>query len=209
MKRGLSVLLLAAAGMLMAGCAAPTIRSEVTAFHEWPMPLQEKAYVFDPGKEQENNLEYRSYANLIREELKRLGFVEAPGEKSAQLKVALSYGIDARDVRVSEPVVISPYGYGPPWRGYYAPYYSPFYDPFWYGPPIVERRVSSYQVFTRQLRVVLSRVTDGKKLHEVRVISEGSNGSLPTVMPYLVRAAFADFPGKSGVPRRVELEMDK
>lgn len=202
MKRWLIALLLAASGALLAGCTT-IIRSEVTTFHELPMQLQDKTYVFERTKEQNNDLEYRSYENLVRAELNRLGFAEASSARSPTLKVTLKYGINVRDVREVYPVVVNPYWYGPAWRGYYGP----FYDPFWYGPPVVEQRESQYQVFTRHLRIMLSRMADGKTLYETTVVSQGANGSLAAVMPYMVRSAFADFPGKSGVPHYVELKM--
>lgn len=205
MRRWLIAVMLAGASILIAGCATPSVRSQVTAFHEWPADLQDKTYVFERTKEQDNNLEYRNYENLVRAELHRLGFMEASNPKSIRLKASLDYGINARDVHISEPVVIDPYPYwyGPAWRGYYGP----FYDPFWFGPPMVERREFNYQLFTRRLKVTLTRATDGKKLYDVTVVSEGANGSLAAVMPYMVRSAFADFPGKSGVPRVIELKM--
>lgn len=217
MKRWLIAGLLAASSVLLAGCASRTIKSDVTAFHEWPASLPDKTYVFERTKDQDNSLEYRNYENLVRGELNRLGFVEASTAQTPTLKASLNYDIRSRDVHEIYPVVVnpypaymSPYWYGPAWRGsYYSPFYGPFYDPFWYGPPVVQQRESKYQVFTRQLRVVLAKVADGKKLYETTVVSEGSNGSLPTVMPYLVRSAFADFPGKSGVPHRVELKLQQ
>jgi hypothetical protein len=207
MKRWLIAVVLAGAGALMAGCTTPTIRSEVTAFHEWPANLQDRTYVFERTREQDNNLEYRNYENLVRAELNRLGFVEASDAKAIRLKASLGYSINVRDVRVSEPVVIDPYPYwyGPAWRGYYGP----FYDPFWFGPPVVERRDISYQLFTRQLKIALSQAPNGRKLYETTVVSEGSNGSLAAVMPYMVRSAFTDFPGQNGVPRRIELKMQQ
>lgn len=215
MKFWLSAFILTAS-TLLSGCGT-FIRSEVTAFHEWPDTLPDKSYVFERTKEQNDNLEYINYENLVRNELNRLGFVEAPAKTKPALKAAISYSINGRDVREVYPVVLNPnpypYWYGAPWRGYYGPYhgpfYGPFYDPFWFGPPIVETRVSQYQLFTRHLRIMLARMADGKKLYETTVVSEGSNGSLATVMPYMVRSAFADFPGKSGVPRMVELKMEQ
>jgi hypothetical protein len=187
--------------LLLSGCAT-TIQSEVTAFHEWPTYVQDKTYVFERTPEQENNLEYRNYANLVQAELKRLGFTEAPDLRSARLKASFGYSNTARDVHVVYPVVVDPYWYAPPWRGYY----SPFYDPFWYGPPRVERREENYQVFTRQFRFTLAQTNDGKKVYDVTVVNEGTRGSLAGVMPFMVRAAFADFPGKSGVPHVVEMK---
>lgn len=208
MKRWLIATILAASSVLLAGCAATTVRSDVTAFHEWPAGLQEKSYVFERTREQNDSLEYRAYENLVRAELNRLGFAETPLAAKPKLKATLGYSISVRDVREIYPVMTYPYGPGPMWHPYYGPFYSPFYDPFWYGPPVVQHRESTYQLYTRQLRVVLAQLADGKKLYEATVVSEGSNGSLAAVMPYMVRSAFADFPGKSGVPRRVELKME-
>ena len=208
MKRWL-VLLLMASGMLLAGCASQqVVKSDVTTFHEWPDTLQDKVYVFERTKEQDNNLEYRSYENMVRDELKRLGFKEAATNQAPTLKVMVDYGISVRDVREIYPVMVNPGWPGPYWRGpYWRGFYGPYYDPFWYGPPVVEQRESNYQVFTRRLHVVIAQFSGDKKLYDTTVVSEGSNGLLAVVMPYLVRSAFAEFPGKNGVPRRVELKM--
>ena len=209
MKRWLIVLMMAASGLLLAGCATQTVKSDVTTFHEWPAALQDKTYVFERTKEQDNNLEYRSYENLVRAELNRLGFKEASTSQKPVLKVMVDYAINVRDVREIYPVVVNSGWPGPYWRGpYWRGYYGPYYDPFWYGPPIVEQRESNYQVYTRRLHVVIAQVADNKKLYDTTVVSEGGNGSLAVIMPYLVRSAFADFPGKSGVPRRIELKME-
>ncbi|MDB5793819.1 MAG: hypothetical protein JWR25_198, partial [Noviherbaspirillum sp.] len=53
---------------------------------------------------------------------------------------------------------------------------------------------------------ILAQTADGKKVYDVTVVNEGTRGSLARVMPFMVRAAFADFPGKSGVPHLVELK---
>ncbi|MDB5762164.1 MAG: hypothetical protein JWQ21_1159 [Herminiimonas sp.] len=207
MQRCMTVLI-ALLCLWLAGCAT-TIQSNVTAFHEWPAELRDKSFVFERTRKQDNNLEYRSYENLLRGELLRLGFMEAADPRSARLKVSMFYNISARDVLVVQPVAVDPwYGspfYGPRWSRY--GYYSPFYDPFWYGPPLVEQRETQFQLFTRRLKVMIAQVSDSRNLYDVTVDSEGSNGSLAAVMPYLVRSAFVEFPAANGVPRRVELKM--
>lgn len=206
-------LIFALAGLLLSGCAS-VVKNDVIAFHDWPADLRDKSYVFDPKPEQKNNLEYQSYQGLVRGELQRLGFTAAQSPQTANLKVALDYRIDARDVKVVQPVYGDPYWpywygspfYGPRWRGYYGP----FYDPFWYpGPVVTGYQESQYQVFQRHLNVQIARSKDGKKLYEVTVDSDGGNGSLAFAMPYMVRAAFQDFPGRSGVPHRVNLKIDE
>ena len=204
MKRWL-LMWVALSSLLLSGCAS-VIRTDVIAFHDWPADLQNKTYVFDQKVDQ-NNLEEKSYENLVRTELTRLGFVEATTANAANLKVALKYKIDARDVRAVQPYIVDPYWdspyYGPRWRGYYGPYY----DPFWYPGPVTQYREVQYQVFQRQLNVLITRIKDGKKMYDVTVHSNGGNGSLAFAMPYMVRSAFTDFPGKNGVPRRIDLEI--
>lgn len=224
MKRYLSFAAVIAFSVLLAACASPTVKSNVTVFQDWPSDMQGAVYVFERTKAQNDDLEYRTYENLVRGELQRLGFAEAGPSQDPKLKVTLSYGIAGRDVQVVEPVVVDPdpfwygpyYGprfYGPRfhgyYRGYYRPFYGPFYDPFWYGPPIVEYEQSTYQVYDSRLKVSVWRMGDSKKLYDVTADNEGKNSSLPEVMPYLVRSAFADFPGKNGESRRVELPKVK
>lgn len=202
-------LAIAVLSVILSACTTPTIRSEVTAFHEWPADMTEKTFVFSRTKVQEGKLEYRNYEGIVRSELQRLGFAEASDARSAKLKVAFNYSVNERDLRVIEPVYVDPLWYGPPfygprWRGYR--YYGPFYDPFWYGPPVIEYRDLNYHIFRSQLRLDISRAADGKSLYDVTVNNEGSNESLAAVMPYLIHSAFADFPGKSGMPHRVDLK---
>ena len=203
---------------LLAGCAS-TFRSDVTVFHAWPAELPDKSFAFELEKSPEGTLEYQFYQQLVSAELHRLGFTAALSAPAAALRVALDYDIQGRDVRVVQPVLVDPYWYGGAfyaspyhrhggWHsGFYGSFYGPFYDPFWYEPPIVAYQQSDYRVYHRQLHIVITRSGDGKKLYDVTVTSEGRNGSLAAAMPYMVRSAFADFPGKSGVARQVELPI--
>lgn len=212
------LIVLALLSMLLGGCATPKIQSNVTVFQDWPADLRGQSFAFEPAQAQQNELAYRAYAALVRNELQRLGFVDAPSPQAAAIKVSLDYGISGRDVRVVEPVVTDPFWhsapyyrspfyrspfYRPMWRGYHWPYY----DPFWVGVPMTEYRERQYELFKRHIRIILLRASDGKRLYEVTVNSEGSNGSLAAVMPYMVRSAFIDFPASNGMSRRIELEM--
>ncbi|NUU01953.1 DUF4136 domain-containing protein [Herbaspirillum robiniae] len=202
---------IAAASLLLSGCAS-VVESNVTAFHAWPADANGKSYAFAPAKEQENNLEYGSYAQLIRQQLNTLGFTEAPDKKSAQLAVSFRYGMNTEQVVVTRPAY-DPFFYGPPpgWGrfgphpyGFYGPY-GPFYDPFWYGGPM---QTTSYPIFLRRLQIGIANA-DGKQLYDVVVDSDGSRAGLSAVMPYMVRAAFSDFPGPSGVTRHIKIQVDK
>jgi hypothetical protein len=101
------IILCLAAFMPLGGCAT-VIRSDVTAFNEWPADLTNKSYVFERTAAQENDLEYKSYENLVGAELQRLIFAPPTSTGAAQLKIVLKYDITARDVFESEPVVADP-----------------------------------------------------------------------------------------------------
>lgn len=194
----------AAGILLLTGCAS-TINSEVTAFHAWPDNLKDKSYVFTPQKEQEDRLDYRNYEQLIRAQLQRLGFTPAANAGAARLKVAFSYGSQTGAVVVPQPVY-DPFWYGPGWHRAWGPWGpGPFYDPFW-SPPVQNLVFPTTQ---SRLFLSISRADNDQKLYEVTVDSDNPDITLPTAMPYLVRSAFSEFPGPSGVSRHVTLKLDK
>lgn len=204
-KSLVNLAMLAVMCLLMTGCAS-TLKSEVTAFHEWPGSMQDKSFAIEPAPSQ-NDLEYRSYAALVSEQLNQLGFRQ-DGTAPA-LKVSLRYSTSVRDVKEIYPVRSDPFWYDTPlrygWPGH--PYHSPFYSPLWYGMPTVEYRELNYSLYTHQLKIGISRMQDGKLLYDVTVNSESRKAPLAAAMPYMVRSAFSQFPGPSGVPRQIELKM--
>lgn len=193
--------------LLLSGCAT-TIRSDVTAFHAWPAQIDDKSYRFDAPSQQNDTLEYRSYQDLVRTELDRLGFIEASALATPELTVAMQFSTTVRPVRVLE--VVDPFwntrGY---WHGYYRgplgyPAFSPFYDPFMYRQPeLVETVRDGYE---RQLEIRID-ARDGRKLFDVTVRNSSTIFSTALVMPAMVKSAFVDFPGQSGVPRQIDLKL--
>ena len=193
--------------LMLSGCAGTIVRSEVTAFHEPVTNYGDKTYAFSRDAQQENDLEYRSYENLVRGELQRLGFAES--ERGA-LQVGMSYRVEARDVRVVEQVLVHSW-YGPGFLGrshYPYGFYGPYADPFWFAPPVVQPIERRFVAYRRSLDITIARAADRKNLHQVTVNSEGQNPSLAAVMPAMVRSAFADFPGPNGVPRVLEVKVE-
>ena len=203
-------ILMTALTVLLTGCAT-TIRSDVTAFHDWPAQLNDKSYVFEAPAAEDDTLEYRSYQNLVRAELAKHGFGEASGPDTAKLRVAMSFGTTDIAERVLQAT--DPFWYGPGyWPGRYGyrygawPGYGRFgYSPFWGGPMEVEESVRFK--FDRKLRITINE-RSGRKLYDVSVHSTSGKRATPQVMPAMVASAFADFPGRSGVPRRVEVKVE-
>jgi hypothetical protein len=210
-------ILITAATVLLTGCAT-TLRSDVTAFHEWPAQLTDKSYVFEAAPPPQDTLEYRSYLNILRSQLSQLGFSEAGDPNGAKLKVAMRFSTVDRPERIVEAV--DPFWTGPGyWPGrYYGAwgrpgfgryygygYYNPFYSPLMYGP--MDLRETIRHNYERELRVAINTV-EGKKLFDVTVHNTSGEQATPIVMPALIASAFAGFPGQSGVPHRVTLTLD-
>jgi hypothetical protein len=207
MKRLLAI---AAAGLalLLAGCAT-TIRSDVTTFQQWPAQMLDKTYGFEVPAPQEDTLEWRSYQELVRAQLARLGFHDSGAARPA-VTVAMHFtttDVPLRVIQAADPYFYPPMriGWGGPrHRRYWGGWYSPFHDPFWGSPFAYEERiVHQYQ---RELHVTIRSSKDGKQLFDVTVHNSSGERSTPAVMPALVQSAFQDFPGPNGAARVVELQ---
>lgn len=203
------ILITAAASLtlLLGGCAT-TVRSDVTTFNQWPGQLQDKSYAFEQPSPQENTLELKSYEELVRSQLARLGFHDSGAAKPNLL---VSMHVTTTDVPVRTLYAVDPFFYGPRfgWYGRHRRYwggwtYSPFYDPFWRGPVFEEHVFHQYQ---RELKVTIRRESDGQPLFDVTVKNNSRQASTPAIMPALVQSAFEGFPGPNGGSRVIELKQ--
>lgn len=198
----------AACTVMLAGCAT-TIRSDVTTFQQWPAQLPSKTYSIDAPAPQDDTLEVRSYLDLVRGQLARLGFQEAGAD--AALKVKMRFR--TTDVPVQVVQAIDPFftpsarfGYWGPRRHFASAYYGGFYDPFWGGRAgyqVIERHV-----YQRDLQVAIRSAKDGKPLFDVTVHNNSTQPSTPALMPALVQSAFEGFPGPNGGARTIELKQN-
>jgi hypothetical protein len=213
-RRFAQLLLLALLAILIAGCTTTPLRNNVTAFNTWPNDLDDKTYAIERTAEQANDLEFQTYENMLRAELARHGFEEQP-VANARLSVKLQYKSSVRDVQVYQPVAepyAMPWGWGGGAFGCQGPqgYYPPgIYYPGCGAPPIVQQQATRYQMYARHVRVWIADAKTKRNLFDVTVNGDDSQGPLPEMMPYMLRAAFSDFPGQNGVPRVVEYKLDK
>jgi hypothetical protein len=208
-------LLLAPLVLLASGCAS-YMSADVTSFHQVPPErrLAGQTFVIEPADDQKESLEFRAYADLVRQGLIGQGLVPA-SSSAADLGVSIRYWIDeGRSVTYGYPA----YGYtsfGPVWGwaprpgpGGHVHYVWTAAYPMSYG--MVGTSYSQSLLYRRELRVdITDRRPDGKgaKLFEGRATSEGETGALAPVMPALVRALFSDFPGPNGATRRVLVDL--
>jgi hypothetical protein len=195
---------LAALTLLLGGCAT-TVRSNVTTFHQWPAQLPDKSYVFDAPPPQDDTLELRSYQNLVRAQLGKLGFHEASGAPA--LKVSMRFSTTDVPIRVVQPIdpFFSPYArFGLAGRYHRRYWGGSFYDPFWGSPQYEVVEAHAYQ---REVQVAIRSAGDNRPLFNVTVHNQSGEPSTPALMPALVQSAFEGFPGPNGAARRIELKQ--
>ena len=192
----------------LAGCATgpQLIHTQVTTFNDWASLPAEKTYVFSRTLEFQSSLELRSYEDMVRDELTLQGFRLAADPSRAQLAVTLRPSVSTTQVRVRDPWPADPFWR--PYGGWYGRRGIGWYDPYWAFPD----SFSDYTIDVFRSRLELdidSKAVAGRRYYEGRVESTGETGSLPAVMPYLIRALFSDFPGNNGQTRRVDVPMDR
>jgi len=195
---------LAVLAVLTAGCATP-LRGEITTFNEWPADAP-RTYRFARSEAQRNSLEHANWENLMRAELARAGFRQSPDPR---FEIAFDYRVDRRLSRVTEyQPTIQPYfwwgAFGPhtgfsiagpfPWWG--SAYYPVTTDQIWYDYRL---RVHIDDLSTRP----------PTRVYEGTALTDGYVPQPEEVLPLLARALFTDFPGPSGVTRRVTVPRER
>lgn len=189
--------------LLLAACGPGTVTSNVLRFHSLSSTPGGASFAITPGEGQEGSLEFKSYAELVAQELIRQGYRQAAPGKAADLVVLMNYTVDNGRTEIwSVPI----YGYTDNWRrfsGMQAGWTYPYYDQ-------VGIDTHTTTLFTHRLEL---RIADGRvpakgqakpdNLFEGRAFAERTTRELAVTMPYLVWALFKDFPGENGVPVKV------
>lgn len=209
---------LVAAGVVavaLAGCATGPrlVQTEVTAFNEFAALPSDRTYAFARTLEFRNSLEVQAYEDMVRDELTLQGFKLTP-EAQAALAVTLRPSTIGTRVRVRDAWP-DPYwgGYGGYGFGGFGGFYGRgggFYGPYGpYGSPFFDRGYT-VEVFQRRLELDIdARAVAGKRYYQGRAETSSDGESMQAVVPSLVRALFADFPGNSGQTRRVDIPVER
>ena len=191
--------------VVLAGCASE-FRSDVSSWHQLPPPNGERFAIIAKNPEKQASIEFSHYAEYVSQALQRIGYRPAQSGQSADLIVRMDYGIsNARsDVRSTGGYVGVGYANGPYGRGYG---YGDF--GYGYGGAFDGQNIRTYALYSRFFELEIAAPEADSNLYESTVVSEGRNNHLEEVVPLLVDSMFQEFPGPSGVTRRVILEEDK
>ena len=217
LARGLKLALVPLALAGLAACASP-FRADVERFQsQLPAPAGQTFTVVadDPGLA--GGIEFRSYAQLVADQMAALGYrpVNDPGQ--ADLLVRFDYGVDNGRERVRtrpgfhDPWWGSWYGYrGYGYRGYrgYRSIYSPYYSPWgwgWNDSFFGRDEVYSYTVYTSGIEMKIDDARSGQRLFEGQAQAASTSNRLQYLVPNLVEAMFTGFPGNSGETVRISV----
>ncbi|MBL8645125.1 MAG: DUF4136 domain-containing protein [Rhodospirillaceae bacterium] len=202
----------AVAAVSLTACVSPRyVTSDVTRFHTLPASPSGQTFAITAlDREQEQSLEYRQYADLLNAKLTAMGLKQSTtGPAKADYVVTLKYTVDGPtpDVRsrtsgVSVGIGYGYYGRHNPWA--FGGAYDPFYDNY----------TNTEQVYTRRVELNIYKgdtytSPSPTRVFEGRALSEGLNGQLSPVMPYILDALFTDFPGSSGSTKTVRVEVPR
>lgn len=191
----LGIVLLALA---MAACAS-TVGSELTVFHEWPASATDRSFRMVRGPGQEDSIAHANFERIVRDELVAAGFRES---NDPRFEVGFDFGSREFVTRSLHPApFFSPYfgfGFGGPhaFMSFSAPLSWWAYDP---GERRFERRL---QLTIRDLAAQPPR-----RVYEATALNTSLSPDMTSALPFMVRALLADFPGKSGTTRWVDVPL--
>ena len=203
-----AVLLVAVA--LLSACASP-ITAKVTRFNQWPSDTAGASFSFIRPVDALNDLEQQAYEGKVQAALEKIGLKRVAPGQVGRIQVDIVTGNSTRSKQFREAIYRDNYLYHPPYRDGAGNVYGGFWapDPFgsrYVGDRIVTRTV---QISNLHLRLLDSQGNEASKpraVVESRAVYEGDNEDLAVLVPYLVRAVFADFPGQNGQVRRVQFD---
>lgn len=196
-------LLLSLTLLVLLQACTPVLQSDVVTFHEEPMPAGERIKVEARDQTKQGSLEFRNYAALINEELRKIGYVPVEGNAAADLIAEVDYSVELGPTEVQ----MDPGGR----FARYHFYSGRFYDPYYFG--IYNDWAPTTYSTTTYARIlelnIIEATGERERIYEGRVQSTGQQNRLPEVMPYLVTAMFRNFPGENGVTKVVTIETDQ
>lgn len=202
----------------MFAMAANRMEARVTTYHRLAVPIAGQTVAVVPSKDQENSLEWDTLAQKIANELTAAGAQIVPADQ-AKYFLVFSYHMGAQGSRTINMPMIGQTGVG---------------GASTYGTVSGNARsatISTNTVYTptfgvtgsipieiaqneRLLAIDLfdsdeTRAGGAKPVYQAKISSVGRCDDVALVVPYMVIAAFQDFPGQSGVPRKATVPVPK
>ena len=116
----LLALLLVALGL----AACHRVSADVTTFHNFSEPPKGKSFTMLPYRSQAGSLEWRSYANLVAQQLEKNGLVQFDQGAIADYGVFINYAVDAGHTSSYSSPIVGPVSYITSANGRTTPIYG-------------------------------------------------------------------------------------
>jgi hypothetical protein len=214
---------LASIPLLLAGlaaCATP-FKADVSRFQsQLPAPQGQTFAVVADDPALAGGLEFAQYADLVEQQMARIGYVEAASPEAANLLVRFDYGVDKGRERVRSTGLRDPFfdpwygfGYRPVYyrtrQGYRVGYLPSRAWGYGFHDPWFDTDVRSYTVYTSGIDMKIDDTATGQRLFEGKAEAMSSSNRLQYLVPNLVEAMFTDFPGNSGETLRISIKPEE
>ena len=172
---------------------APSVKSNVTRFHQLPAPNGTSIEVIAMDPALQKSIEFGTYAQMVGQKLGAFGYSPASGEGSNFIAEISYYNEPLRDTIIEDrsPVSIG-VGMG---SGRYGRRGN---SSVGVGMSTSFGSSNQQREFISSLQLNIVRLNDGSRLYEGRVENLGRNQNLQQVMPLMIDALFQNFPGESG-----------
>tara|TARA_R110002096_G_scaffold415163_1_gene616619 strand:- start:5784 stop:6428 length:645 start_codon:yes stop_codon:yes gene_type:complete len=208
MKLSINYFLIVLLTGLLISCSR-NVDCAVTTFHAQPLPQGEKILVAPKDPSKVGSIEFKAYASMISEQLRSIGYSPVDDNEEAQLIAEVDYDIVASQTKIittADPYVLYHFNFG----RYRYPYYYGRYGIM--DPPY--HREYTGTVYNRSLTINIVEAEgintpDRKVIFESSIVSTGREKILNKIMPYLVVAAFTNFPGESGISKIITIEKEQ
>lgn len=196
--------------LLLSGCAS-VITTQVSSFQQWPGDAKGSSFNLLAPADAGRSLEQASYVAQVAAELEKQGLRQAAPGQSARFLVDVNVSRETENRASLRPVYQDRYMFHPGWRDAAGRIHPGFWGPDPFGPRYVgdQQIVQTLSLSRLRLRL-LDAQADPKAprtVYEAQVVHEG-DAPLPSVVPWLVRAVFADFPAANGSVRVVRFKPD-
>lgn len=179
------------------GACTNTFSAQVTRFQQMPAPAGQTFTVVAADPAKAGTLEFATYAGIVREKMMKVGFAEAADPAAATLVAAFDYSIGPPRTLVESTPGWGGWGYspgwgGPGWGGYG---WGAGWGGAWgWGAP----EVYSVTEYASQVSLNINRAADNLQMFEGRATTSTTSSALTALVPQLIIALFAGFPGNSG-----------
>lgn len=190
----------------LTGCAS-TISARVTSYQQWPTDAHGADYRIVAGTEQNNNLEFQAFSDMVRAAIGATGLVEAASGQAARFDILIAYGnpIEQRWVQRYHDHYMDGWGFRPFFSGVYGGYGGwGWGSGIYVTPSAVTVPVDVYK--NTLMITIKDNRNSGMEVYRSSAVSISEADNLTSVMPYLAQAIFDGFPANNGQVREVHYD---